>query len=68
MKRRPVVSHILPGMACDVEKQAEAAMEYQAEELTAEMLKPLGDINTATGELERRSPLFFGTGDNPSLF
>ena len=68
MKRRPVESHTLPGMACNVEAQAKAAGEYQAEELTAKLREPLGDINTATGEMERKSPLFFGTGDNPSLF
>ena len=68
MKRRPVESHTLPGMACDVEAQAKAAGEYKAEELTAAMLEPLGDVSHAAGEMERRSPLFFGTGDNPSLF
>ena len=56
------------GMAEAVASQETAAAAYQGEELTAEMRKPLGDISHRAGEMERRSPLFFGTGDNPSLF
>jgi len=58
----------LPGMAEDVDRQEQAAAELSGEELTQAMLEPLADISKKTGELERRSPLFFGTGENPGLF
>ena len=67
-KRRPVESHTFAGMETAVELQAAAAGELQAEEMTAKLLEPLGDINSRTGKMERESPLFFGTGNNPSLF
>ena len=62
MKRmvKPVESHTFAGMETAVELQSQAAAAMQAEELTAEMLKPLADINHRAGELERDSPLFFG--------
>lgn len=65
---KPVESHTLPGMEQDVDRQAESAAEVSGEELTAKMREPLADISRKTGDLERRSPLFFGTGDNPGLF
>lgn len=61
-------SHTLPGMAEDVDRQEQAAAELSGEELTAKLREPLADISKKTGELERRSPLFFGTGENPGLF
>lgn len=66
--KTPIESHTLDGMAGAVAAQAEAAAIYSAEELSAEMLKPLADINRKAGEMERNAPLFFGTGDNPTLF
>ena len=58
----------LPGMeAADAERE-EAAQIAIAEELTTVLRKPLGNIDSATGEMERDSPLFFGTGTNPTLF
>lgn len=58
----------LPGMeGCDEDREQARAIA-EAEELTAEMLKPLGDISAKAGRIERDSPLFYGTGDNPSLF
>lgn len=65
---RPVESHTLPGMASAVEEQEASAAELSGEELTARMREPKADISKRSGELERKSPLFFGTGDNPSLF
>ena len=69
MKRQPIIeSHTLPGMAEDVDRQAESAAELSGEELTAKLREPLADISKRTGKLEKDSPLFFGTGENPSLF
>lgn len=58
----------LPGMAEDVDRQAESAAELSGEELTAKLREPLADISKRTGKLEKDSPLFFGTGENPGLF
>ena len=46
----------------------EALAQATGEELTAAMRQPKADISTKAGKLERESPLFFGTGENPSLF
>lgn len=56
----------LPGM--DVEAQIAAAAAQQGEDLTGELQRPGCDISRRAGEMERNAPLFFGTGDNPSLF
>ena len=40
----------------------------QAQELSAEIRRPLKDVSRAAGIMERESPLFIGTGDNPVLF
>ena len=66
-KSKPVESHIFSGMASAVAHQAQAAGEKQAEELSAKLLEPLGNINHRAGELERDSPLFFGKVQ-PTLF
>lgn len=66
-KSKPVESHIFAGMASAVAHQAQAAEEYQGEELTARLLEPLGDINHRAGDMERDSPLFFGKVQ-PTLF
>lgn len=58
----------LTGMAGTVEEQERAAAEYGSRELTAKLCEPGKDISQTAGEMERRSPLFFGTGDNPTLF
>jgi hypothetical protein len=67
-KPRPVESHTFAGMETAVSEQATAAAIQQAEELTAKMREPLADISARAGKLERESPLFYGTGDNPTLF
>ena len=59
-QRKPVESHTFAGMASAVAHQAQAAEEYQGEELTARMREPLGNINHRAGEIERESPLFYG--------
>jgi hypothetical protein len=48
--------------------RAQARAEAEGAELSAEIRQPKGDISEAAGRMERSSPLFFGTGDNPSLF
>lgn len=48
--------------------RAEARGIAEGQELTAELLKPKADISSKAGRLERESPLFFGTGENPGLF
>jgi hypothetical protein len=65
---RPEDSLALPGCeSVDVDR-AQAEAIAQAEELTAELRRPLADVSQKAGEMERNAPLFFGTGDNPSLF
>jgi len=68
MKRRPVESHTIAGMEAAVTQQEHAAAVFAGEELTAKLLEPLQDISKRAGEMERRAPLFFGTGDNPGLW
>jgi hypothetical protein len=67
-KTRPVESHTFAGMEQAVAEQSKAAALYTAEQLTARMLEPLGDISRRAGEMERNGPLFIGTGSNPTLF
>lgn len=53
----------------DADREREAARGlYQAQVMTNELRKPLKDISKAAGILERESPLFFGSGNNPTLF
>jgi hypothetical protein len=52
---------------CDTDRAAALAAST-AEELTAELRRPLADISGKAGRMERDAPLFFGTGDNPTLF
>jgi hypothetical protein len=51
---------------CDQDRAAALAIQ-QAEELTAEMRRPLKDISRQAGEMERNAPLFYGQ-INPTLF
>ena len=67
-KTKPVESHTFPGMETAVEEHSAAVAEYSGEQLTAELQKPAADISRKAGEMERESPLFFGTGDNPDLW
>ena len=66
--RKPVASHTFSGMEAAVRLHQAGAAELEAEELTAKMREPLGNIDSRAGDIERNSPLFFGQGDNPSLF
>ena len=53
----------------DADRTREAARQAQETlDMTAELRRPLKDISQATGIMERESPLFYGTGINPTLF
>ena len=65
---RPKDSLPLAGCETVDQDRAEAAGIAQAEALTAAMLTPRASISTKAGKMERHAPLFFGTGDNPTLF
>lgn len=52
-----------------IQAEAEQANdEAQVEELNRILRTPLANISDDAGEMERNSPLFFGKGDNPTLF
>ncbi len=58
----------LPGMeTVDTERQAARGIA-EAEELSAQFKRPLGNVSAKAGDMERNAPLFFGHGDNPILF
>ncbi len=66
--RKPIESLTLAGFG-DVEgDQAAAAGIAEGERLTEILRTPKADISNKAGRVERDSPLFFGTGDNPLLF
>ncbi len=65
---KPSDSLPLAGMATVDQDRKTAAGVAQADELTAVMLTPRADISARAGRMERDSPLFFGTGSNPTLF
>ena len=62
--------HILTLSGCETtDADRETARQLQqAEDLTAVMRTPKADISAQARKLEQDSPLFFGTGANPSLF
>jgi len=65
---RPEDSLTLAGMdTADADRET-IRQFTQAADLTAIMYQPGRNISAKAGEIERNSPLFFGTGDNPTLF
>ena len=58
----------LPGCETTDADRETARQLQQAEDLTAVMRTPKADISAKARKLEQDSPLFFGTGANPSLF
>ena len=52
---------------CD-RRRDEARAAHEALEMTRQMRLPLKDVSEAAGIMECRSPLFYGTGNNPTLF
>ena len=71
MKRKTVteqLSPVLSGMEPEVLARIQAEAEQRAAEMSAKLLEPLENINGKSGKLERESPLFRGTGQNPCLW
>ncbi len=68
-KRRikPVESHTFAGIEDAVRLHQAGAAELEAEELTAKLREPLGNIDSRAGDIEQNSPLFFGQV-HPTLF
>ena len=58
----------LPGMEKADKDRAAALAKAEADAMSATMREPKADISAKAGEMERNSPLFFGSGDNPGLF
>jgi hypothetical protein len=58
----------LPGFDAALQEKFEAQAKATADELNRILREPLGNISHNAGNIERDSPLFFGTGDNPTLF
>ena len=46
----------------------EANAAHEALEMAKQMRRPLGNVSEAAGIMERRSPLFYGKGNHPTLF
>ena len=53
--------------AVDNEREEARELAY-AEELTKILRSPKADVSEKAGRMEREAPLFFGTGENPTLF
>jgi len=64
------VVHILAlaGMEAAEREAEEVRQQAEAAELTARLLEPRPRIDGKVGKMERESPLFHGTGSNPTLF
>ena len=65
---RPEDSLTFSGLETCDEDRAKAAALSLADELTARLRSPGRDISDRSGRMERESPLFFGTGENPLLW
>ena len=50
------------------EDRAKALASSQREEMETRLRSFKGDISSKAGDMERFSPLFYGQGDNPTLF
>jgi hypothetical protein len=58
----------LPGFDAALQEKFEAQAKATADELNRILREPLGNISHNAGNIERDSPLFFGSGSNPTLF
>ena len=67
-QRKVSDDRIFPGMESMVAEGDQARADLQQQGMEEQMRSPTGDISKAAGEMERNSPLFHGTGDNPTLF
>ena len=72
MKRKGTIteklSPVLSGMEPEVLARIQAEAESRAAEMSAKLLEPMGNVNGKSGKMERESPLFRGTGENPCLW
>jgi hypothetical protein len=59
---KPPPSRALPGMEGADAERAQAEAEQQGRELTERLREPGANISKKAGQMERESPLFFGTG------
>jgi hypothetical protein len=50
------------------EERENRRAEVQREEMETRLRSVRGDISGKVGEMERNSPLFYGSGSNPVLF
>ena len=57
----------LPGFDLEFERVA-ALAQAEGEKLTEMLRSPKADVSRKAGAIERNSPLFYGKGDNPTLF
>lgn len=64
------VVHVLAfaGMEAADREAEEVRQQAEAAELTATLIEPRPSIDGKVGKMERESPLFYGTGKNPTLF
>jgi hypothetical protein len=58
----------LPGIEAAASKGEEARLSAEAAELRARLLEPRPSIDEKVGKMDRESPLFDGTGDDPKLW
>lgn len=58
----------MPGMESSPADRAVVTGVEVAEQLTARLRSARGDVSLMSGRMERESPLFHGTGENPLLF
>ena len=65
---RPEDSLTFAGLETCDEDRAKAAALSMREEMETRLRSTRGDISAKAGRMERESPLFFGTGDNPLLW
>ena len=60
--------HLLSLFEGTKKEQDAARAKAEAEAMTEIMRTPKEDVSGKAGRMERESPLFFGTGNNPGLF
>lgn len=67
VKKQPPAEkqNALPGFESALEQLKAATETVRGEKLTEEANRPLGNIDNASGEMERNSPLFRGTAASP---
>ena len=64
----PLHVETLPGMETVDADRESALIVSKSADLGAQFTRPLDSISTKAGKMERHSPLFYGKGDQPTLF